>query len=433
MNATTLTAAQRPMFLASILGSTATRVFAAAASFALNLLLARLLGAQGYGVYAFVISCVLVAATCGKWGWDKAAVRFVAQYLAGGEQQRLADFMHASRRAVLVLAIAFGVLCAGWIALGSSSAHPGTVLAAALLVPLSSLGCLLQAQLRGSSQVVISEVPEGILKPLATAGLTIALLHLFSTFDPVFVALSASLCAALLSNVLASMLLVRSLPFGMPAPIKAQAQHWTQDIREYGVLGVAQVALARGPIVLAGLVLEPVGVGLVAVSARLGDVVSFAVTSVGLASAPRLASLYHLGNVHECRRLLARATRYSASAGAVICAVMAAGGTYFLQLFGEEFVAARPVLLAMCAAQFVAACCGPVGYLATMSGHQRQAAAIQLTGAVLGALATVAFGAWWGFIGVGLAIAISVAGANLLLHRLSKRILAEAPQVERVP
>jgi len=419
------------MFLAAILGSTAMRVLAAVASFGLNLILARLLGAQGYGAYAFVISCVLVAATCGKWGWDKAAVRFVAQYLANGEQQRLADFMRASRRAVLVLAILSGALCGGWIAVGSSPMFPGTVLAAALLVPLSSLGCLLQGQLRGASQVVASEVPEGVLKPLATAGVTVALLYLFGTLDPVFVAVFGSLCAAVLANVVSSWLFVRSLPLEMPGPTIAHSRQWTQDIREYGVLGIAQVALTRGPIVLAGLVLDPAGVGLVAVAARLGDVVAFAVTSVGLAAAPRLASLYHLGDMQECRRLLTLATRYSASAGAVICAVMALGGSYLLRLFGEDFVAAHPVLLAMCVAQLVAAYCGPVGYLATMSGHQRQAAAIQLVSAVIGALATVVLGKLWGFVGVGVAIAVSVAGANLLLHRLSMRILPKASEAER--
>jgi len=431
MHATTITHVCRPRFLAAILGSTATRVLAAAASFGLNLLLARLLGAQGYGTYAFVISCVLLAATCGKWGWDKAAVRFVAQYRANGDQQRLADFMRASRRAVLVLGIVFGALCGGWIALGSSPMIPGTVLAAALLVPLSSLGCLLQGQLRGATRVVASEVPEGVLKPLATAGVTLALLTLFGTLDPVFVAVFGSLCAAVLANVVASLLLMRSLPFGMPELRSAHAHQWTRDVREYGVLGIAQVALARSPIVLAGLVLDPAGVGLVAVAARLGDVVAFAVTSVGLAAAPRMAALYHLGDMQECRRLLTLATRYSAAAGAAICAVMALGGSYFLRLFGEDFTAAHPVLLAMCAAQFVAACCGPVGYLASMSGHQRQAAAIQLISAAIGALATVVLGKLWGFVGVGVAIAVSVAGANLLLQRLSAHILPKASEPER--
>jgi len=431
MHATTIADVRRPKFLTAILGSTAMRVLAAAASFGLNLLLARLLGTQGYGAYAFVISCVLLASTCGKWGWDKAAVRFVAQYLANGDQQRLADFMRASLRAVLVLAVLFGALSGGGIAVGSAPMFSGTVLAAALLVPLSSLGYLLQGQLRGASQVVASEVPEGVLKPLATAGITFALLYLFGSLDPVFAAVFGSLCAAVLANVVASFLLVRSLPFGMPEPQSANDGHWTRDIHEYGVLGIAQVALARGPIILAGLVLDPAGVGLVAIAARLGDVVAFAVSSVGLAAAPRMAALYHLGDMHECRRLLSLATRYSASAGAAICAVMALGGSYFLRMFGEDFAAAHPVLLAMCAAQFVAACCGPVGYLATMSGHQRQAAIIQLISAALGALATVMLGKLWGFVGVGVAIAVSVAGANLLLHRLSSHILAKAPATER--
>ncbi|HEY6642725.1 lipopolysaccharide biosynthesis protein [Povalibacter sp.] len=427
MHATTIQQAARSQFLASILGSGAMRVLAAAASFALNLLLARLLGAQGYGAYAFAISCVLLAATCGKWGWDKAAVRFVAQYLAQGERQRLADFMSASRRAVLVLATLFGLICAAWIAFGSLPVSAGTVAAAALIVPLSSLGLLLQGQLRGARQIIASELPEGLLKPLATAGLTVIVVYSFTALDPVFVAMISSLCAALLANAMALWLLARSLPIGMPASASVHASAWSRDIREYGVLGIAQVGLSRGPIVLAGSVLDPAGIGLVAVASRLGDVVAFAVSSVGIAAAPRIAALYHEGNLQECRRLLSIATRYSIVAGAAICAVMSLGGRYVLQLFGADFAAAFPVLLAMCAAQFVAACCGPVGYLATMSGHQRQAAVIQFVSAGVGALATLVLGKLYGFVGVGMAIALSVAGANLLMRRLSARILMAAP------
>lgn len=410
----------------AIFGLSAARVIAAGAGFTLNLALARLLGAEGFGAYAFVIGCVVIAATAGKWGWDKAAVRFVATYAARADVASLTEFLAVSRRTVLKLSVLCGLACAAWLFFTPVPLAPGAIIAAAAIVPVAGLGLLLQGQLRGASHVVGAELPEGVLKPCAALVFSYVALTCIDG-DAVLLAITSGLAAAMLANAVANRLLVHALPAERNHELDStEARRWHGEIHAYGWLGLVQVGLTRGPAVVAGWVLDPAGIGLIAVAMRLAEPVAFAVSSVGIASAPRIAELYHQGEIAECRRWLASATTYSRRVGLLMCVAVAVAGPWLLKLFGAQFVVAYPVLISICIAQFVAACCGPAGYVVTMSGQQRAAARLQLFALGAGVLATLICGQWFGFIGAGIATAATVVVSNVWVARLATRILDEA-------
>ncbi len=412
--------------LGPIFGAGIVRIAAAGSSFAVTVAFARLLGSKDYGTYAFVTSVILLAATAGKWGWDKATVRFLSQYLAQRDFPHLRAFLDARRRSVLLLAVAAAACCGLWIAVSSLQVDLPTLLVACMVVPASIAGLLLQANLRGASSTTLCDVPEGIVKPVVTVALTAGALSFAASGEAVFAAVSALFLASLLANTvclrLQALLPVEALKHTTPAPVPPT--FWRVAVRHYGVLGFAQIALTRLPVALSATVLGAEDVGRIAVATRLADAIGFAITSIGLVSAPRISTLYHSGKVGECERLLRQATAYSSVIGLVVCAVLVVAGRQVLAVFGPNFSQAYPLLATMCVAQAIASVCGPVGYLATMSGHQREAARIAVMAACVSVGLTLTLAPLFGSIGVAIALALGVILSNVLLVRLARKVLA---------
>ena len=61
------------------------RVAGAGISFALNVLIARLYGADGAGVYFLALTVMTIATVFGRMGMDNTLLRFVAAHAASGE------------------------------------------------------------------------------------------------------------------------------------------------------------------------------------------------------------------------------------------------------------------------------------------------------------------------------------------------------------
>ncbi|MDB6106426.1 MAG: polysaccharide biosynthesis protein [Gammaproteobacteria bacterium] len=413
--------------LGPIIGAGIVRIAAAGSSFAVTVALARLLGSKDYGTYAFVTSVILLAATAGKWGWDKATVRFVSQYLAQQDFAHLRAFLAARRRSLAKLAMGAAICCGLWLALSPLPVSLPTLLVACMVVPASIAGLLLQANLRGAASTTLCDVPEAILKPAVLVALTAAALTFSASGDVVFAATSALFLASLLSNALCLKFQAR-LPFeGLKhtQPASVHPTFWNAAVGQYGVLGFAQIALTRLPVALSGTVLGAEEVGRIAVSTRLADAVGIAITSIGLVSAPRISALYHSRKITECENLLRQATVYSSVIGLAVCGVLVLSGRQVLRLFGPNFAEAYPLLAIMCVAQAIASVCGPVGYLATMSGHQGEASRITVMAACVSVGLTLTLAPLFGSIGVAIALAVAVILSNILLTRLARTVLAD--------
>lgn len=402
------------------------RAGAAGAALLANVALARLLGARDYGTYAFLVSVITLAATVGKWGWDKASVRFVSQYLAQDERGALGHFLHARRRQTWLLSIVAALGCGLWVAASPLDVDLSSLLATMLLVPASVAALLLQSSLRGAAHSTLSEIPEGLVKPVVLVVGAATLLALLPALGALRAA-TLSLLLGSLASIALGLWLARHLP-GAAANSDARTatNPWQRAVADYGMLGLAQAALTRLPIVIAGMLLPAEDLAGLAIAARLADVVVLAISSIGLVCAPRLSGHYHTGDIPRCREVLGHATRYSAIAGIALCGAMLLAGQPLLALFGSGFAAAYPLLASLCLAQVVAAILGPVGYVPTMSGHQRQALHVTAAGALAGALLTWLLAAPMGASGVCLALATASIGTNVMLALLARRILASA-------
>ena len=157
-------------------GSLIIRIASAAAAFGLHMLLARLAGADQYGTYSYVLACLGIAALIVTLGLDLSLVRFVAAYRARAAWRRLAGLRSWSERLVLRLAclIAAVTALALWVArheVDPSLLRTGWI--ACGVLPAAALLRLNEAGLLGLKRVVLAHLPDGVVRPAATAGLAV--------------------------------------------------------------------------------------------------------------------------------------------------------------------------------------------------------------------------------------------------------------------
>jgi len=108
---------------------------------------------------------------------------------------------------------------------------------------------------------------------------------------------------------------------------------------------------------------------------------------------------------------------------------LAVGAKPILGLFGAGFSDASWVLIVLLVGHVISAATGSVGYLMTLTGHQREAAHVYGGVAILHLAVSAAAIPLLGTIGAAMAVSFSVSVWNLWLHRLVVRRLGIHPSI----
>src|SRR5207245_8982664 len=100
------------------------RVSGAGISFALNVLIARLYGADGAGVYFLALTVMTIATVFGRMGMDNSLLRFVAAHAAsGGWGEVEGGHRKGMRIAWAASLVSTAVIAAGAPCLARSAGH----------------------------------------------------------------------------------------------------------------------------------------------------------------------------------------------------------------------------------------------------------------------------------------------------------------------
>jgi O-antigen/teichoic acid export membrane protein len=192
-----MTANLRSRLIRGGAGSLAIKLGSVALQFAVAVELARVLGPDGYGVYALVFAIVTVLAVPTQLGLPQLVIRETARAHADAQWGRLRGLWRWSN--LVVWASSGGIALLGLAAVWTFDEHISqtvvyTLIAGFALVPLIALGNLRGAALRGLRHVVAGLLPEQILRPGLLVLLLLAAVALFPT-QPVTPAVAMALHA----------------------------------------------------------------------------------------------------------------------------------------------------------------------------------------------------------------------------------------------
>lgn len=393
-------------------------------SLGISIFFSRALGPDGFGVYSFVIALSTLLAIPCQVGLPSLVTRETARYQAVADWSRLRGLWRWVQRVSLLSAGVFALLAAAllwWVF--DYRRQPAAVLAAALLVPLITLGNVRAAMLTGLRHVVAGQLPEFLLRPAVTLGAGAGLWWLWRDG---FTAPAALLChagGAGAGFVLATMLRRSRAPAeAFAGPRRYEARLWWTAALPLALIGGMRAINAQIDLILLGVLRSDAEVGIYKVAVQGGTLVAFGVTVLNVVVAPHFARRHARGERAALQRLVLRTSRVATLLALPMAALFVlAGGPILGLVFGAPYRDGAAALALLSIGYLLSALWGPVATVLNMTGHERETLKGVSAAALVNVLLNIMLIPRFGMNGAAFSTLAVMLGWNLYLwHRVNR-------------
>jgi len=395
------------------------RIFNLGAGLATTVLLARVLGAEEYGLYAFALGWVFILGMPMQMGLPTLVMRQVAIYRSDDDSARLKGIVRWAFLLIGLSALLIGLVCgvvAGFFALSDqwpAGASPLLLGAAFVLLCLLGLIAVYRSIVGGFENVVAGSLPDTFVRP-ALFLVGIAALSPFLALDPGLVMALHALAALVAVGLGWSMASRRMREIAQAQPSQAavfETRAWLASLWPMTLIAGAAMINSRLDIAMLGTLTGPASVAVYDIGAKVGGLLMITQALLNASIAPRIARLYAGGNLREVQSLMVQACRLSFIPSAILLAGIWLGGPYvFPILFGPEFEESHLVAVIVAIGFLFSTGVGAVGTLLNMSGHERITAAMisisAASNAVLNAILIPIYGAYGAAVSTTLTVLI---------------------------
>jgi O-antigen/teichoic acid export membrane protein len=398
-------------------------------------ILARGLGPDGFGQYAFVIALVTTLSIPVAPAIMQLATREIAGMQQAGEEMRIPSFLRWANRHVWMgsfLIISVGAVLAITKVEWHVENRWSLLLIGMTALPLLGINAVKTGILSGLKRVVLGQFPELIVRPFVL--FTLVALFWFTDYLNPATAMVAYVLGAAIAVGTASLFLKRSCPqnsFIEGSEETDSNKVWLKAWIPFALLFAASTLNAQIGILLLGWLSSNDQIAAMQIAEKGAALVLLSLLVVNQVIGPHITQV-HLSN--DTRRLQA-ISRQSARMAFVISLPIAIpliflGEPVLKLVFGSEYSDISTMPLAILAsAQIFNVGFGSVGRLLIMSGHENHT----LYGQTISLFTVVVFGLLliplYDAVGAAISIAIGVIVWNSILAYKVKTILGIRPGI----
>lgn len=401
------------------------------ATFATAVLLARLLGAEGFGIYAYAISWITLLSVFAKVGIDQVMVRNIAVYHQAGDWAHIRGMLRFGLGLVSAAGVLFALAAAAlaWLLHADAPAMRNALWVACLLLPLQAMAVPFGAAQQGLRQVVFAQLPGLLIVPVTFLAAIGGLYLLASGTATAHQALALRIGAVALGLAAAVLLLERGLkragrPLSLPDPTY-QARQWWNSATPLVLMGSMFMVNANADILMLGSLAGAREAGVYKVATRGAELLTFSIAIVSAPLGPIIARLHAAGDHHKLQDVIRRVAWLAFLPTVCLGSFFLFNGALFLRIFGVEYAGLEAVsaLQMLTLGQLIHIAVGPVGLLLLMTGQERDASFSLTVGALLNVILNAFFIPAWGSAGAAAATALSTSVfAGLMLWFVIKRL-----------
>ncbi len=426
-------------------GSADVKVANSLLGIAVAIVLARTLGPEGFGTYAYVFALVSTLAIPAQFGVPRLVVRETARTQAKEQWGLMRGLWRWAVASIGALSVALALVLLGvlWIfgdrftPLQSQAALWGCV-----LLPLIALSSLKGATLQGLRRVVLGQLPESIIRPGLFAVLVVVAALVFGNagFDAAR-AMQLHVVAAVAALLFGTVALARLRPQPVAAgPVpEYRARLWLAAAWPLALVAGMRQLNTHTDILLLGVFTSAEDVGVYRIAAQGASLVAFGLQAIALVVSPYFARLYAQGDHRALQRLATLSGRAAFAVALPVAVAFAVWGEAIIGfLFGEDFRGGYLPLVILAAGQVVNGFFGHASTLLSMTGHERDTARTVTVAALLNIVLNVVLIPRFGANGAAAATTASLVVWNLLLwyyvrKRLGINSMAIAPLAAKRP
>jgi O-antigen/teichoic acid export membrane protein len=267
---------------------------------ALGIILARTLGADGYGVYAYAFAIMSLLMVAAEAGVPTLLMREVAAAQGREEWGVLRGALQRAGQLVALTSMFVslaGLLVLWWFAEKLELTTLYTTGLMLLVLPVAALSKTLEHAMRGLHRVVIGMSVEMLLRPLLVLVFVAALFLIWPNLREPQYAMASQLTAATLVLLVGMIVLRRFTPL---ASKQTQAEYrskvWLKSALPFTLIGGAGIINNQTDIIMLGWFRPSDEVGIYRVATQGAILVAFSLQVGSAVVAPHFARLYSKGD-----------------------------------------------------------------------------------------------------------------------------------------
>jgi O-antigen/teichoic acid export membrane protein len=430
----------RPILINATSKTFVIRIASLGLNFVINVVLARLLGVSDYGAVAYAMAWVNILIVPALFGFEELLVRDIAVYHAKSAWHLMRGVIQTAHLISLIVSIVIAVVV--WRVSESTAAAPmqGAIISfeiwddlaaawptnytavyaiwiAMAILPVFAFIRLQSSILRGLRQIVVSQVPDTLMRPLLLLAVLVGA-YLFSEDKltaPQIMALRGIIAVIVLGYSIYAVL--RALPDAVKHGAAAyEFKPWMQRAIPLFGMGLLSMIHSRADVLMLGALRGVEEVASYSVALLLSSLAILILASANTALAPAFAELFASGDLDRLQQRVTRTTRAVLLASLPLVLILGLFGQFFLSIFGPEYVQAYPALLILLVGQCANLVSGPNSILLVMTGQERPAVTGSAVGAGLYVILNLLLIPSWGMIGAALATTLSMMTWTMLLN-----------------
>jgi len=388
-----------------------------------NVILARGMGTDGFGVYSFIMAIIGLLGIPTLLGFPGFLVREVARYRVNREWALLRGLLARSHQVVFLagLIMSFG---AAVVILRLNGEHQAAFLLALPVLMVNALTAVGAAGLRAFRRVVLGQLPQLLIRPTFFVIVVGGLWWSGFALD-VTIVVGVQLVATAMGSLATLVFLAGTLsPDIKAAPRRYHTDAWVKGAVPFFFLGGVGFVANQIDIIMLGALRESADVGIYKVAVQGAQLVVFVLMSVNLTLGPLISELFQAGDMERLRRVAIMGARVALLGSAPAALIFLLWGKPLVEfVFGAEYGGGSWPLAVLCVGQVISAAAGSVALVLNMTGHERDTLIGMSVSAILNIMLNALLIPRFGIEGAAWATTISLIIWNMLLGSLvAKRL-----------
>jgi len=384
-----------------------------------QIFVARVVGAESYGIYAYVLAWMSALAYFSALGFDVAVLRYIPMYQTSHSWAQLNGVVqYAQRRATAAagIVIFIGFAVTAYASQDMPTSLTSTFFIGFVLVPIWTLLWIRCSIVRAFGGVAWALIPDKVTRDgFIILVIALARFGLNRDVDAPFVMI-ATLGGSVIGLLCVSEALRVYRRRGVAAaePVYA-ASTWRASAAPLMILGAVEICMNRSGTFLLGWLDAPKGAGVYSLIFNVAFVMTLPRTAINIMFAPTISALYSRGEIGKIQQLLSRSALWSCLGAAAIGVVLVVGYDPLIGFFGKDFQGNQDVFYVLALGQFIAMSAGSQMHVMTMTGSEMTAAALLIVSALCNLIASYALYNVFGLIGVAIATSAAFTMWHILM------------------
>ena len=393
--------------------------------FLYQLLLARLMGARGFGEYTVIFTWINFLLVGCLFGFDASVFKLFPSFTEQQQWNKLKGFLTFSKRTILVVSIlsSFALL---FLLLKNSGRYgvsfSEALFWALLLLPLLAFIYYYSAVLRAFRKYKVALLFVKIILPVLISIACFIYYELNNQTLKVDAAMFIYLCSALVVLLFISGRVKKQFSSSLvDCTNEFERKVWLKASIPVFVISAVSLLIKSGDILFISYYFGNTRAGIYAVATLIASFVPFVVSVPESFYLPRIHELRESRQHEKLQQTIRKSTKAILVIALPMVFIIIGFGKFFLQIFGTAFIASYLPLVILTAGHIANIRIGMVAGIQKTSGNQKKFLAAHILAGILNIALNFIFVPLLGMIGAAISSVLSLTALNLLVYFFGKK------------